>query len=138
MSKPDKRQKASDVFNQTNFVFADKVSFDEAFPEIEDVVVEVKEPGNILRRESKGIHRKPYLGEYIDCSNPLCHNGGFSIGTILREMVRDRQTELETYKICQGAEGSRKGRRKYRDCMNFLEIRVSIKYREVPTEDGGE
>jgi len=38
MSKRDERQKASEVFNEADFVFAQKVSFDEAFPQIEDVV----------------------------------------------------------------------------------------------------
>ena len=138
MSKRDERQKASDVFNEADFVFGRKVSFDEAFPQIEDVVVEVKESGHGIRRDNRRVYRKPYLGEYIDCSNPICYNGGFSIGAILREMVRNRQAELETSKICQGYEGSPKGKRKYRDCVNFFKIKVSVKYKETPSADESE
>lgn len=138
MSKRDKRQKASDVFNESNYLLAEKVSFDQAFPDIEHVVVEYKETGHSVQTGSKRIDRKSYLHEFINCSNPLCYNGGFSIRAILREMVRNRKTELETRKICQGYEGSPKGRRKYGKCVNLFEIQVSIKYKEVPAEDRGE
>lgn len=132
MSKRDERQKASGVFRESNFVFAKKVSFDEAFPEIEDLTVEVEESGHgISDWNRKSTYRKKYFpGEYIDCSNPLCYNGGFSIGSILSEMIRNKQTELETSKLCQGNEGSPKGRRIYRKCINFFKIKVSIKYKK--------
>ena len=137
MSKRDRRQKASDVFRESEFVFAQKVSFEEAFPEIEDLTVEVEESGHgVSEWNRKRTYRKQnFPGEYIDCSNPLCYNGGFSIGSILREMVRNRQTELETSKLCQGNEGSPKGRRIYRKCMNFFKIKVSIKYREASEKE---
>lgn len=129
--KRDERQKASDVFRETNYVFSEKVGFDEAFPEIEDLTVEVIKSGHgIDDWNRKSTYRKQYFpGEYINCSNPLCYNGGFSIGSILREMVRNKQVELETSKICQGNEGSPKGRRIYRKCVNFFKIKVSIKYK---------
>ena len=131
--KQDRRQKASDVFQESKFVFANKVSFEEAFPEIEDLIVEVEESGQgVSERNCKRTYRKQNLpGEYINCSNPLCYNGGFSIGSILREMIRNRQTELETSELCQGNESSLKGRRIYRKCMNSFKIKVSIKYRET-------
>jgi len=137
MSKRDKRQKASDVFNEAQ-EFGRKVSFDEEFPQIEDVVVEVTESGHGVRRGSKKIHRKQRLREHINCNNPICHGGGFSIGAILREMVRSQQTELETTETCQGYEGSPKGRREYGECPNFFEIKVSVKYKKVPPVGEGE
>ena len=132
MSKRDDRLKASDVFRETNYIFAKKVSFDEAFPEIEDLTVEVEEFGHgISGWGQKFIYRKQnFPGECINCSNPLCYNGGFSIGSILREMARNKQTELETEKMCQGYEGSPKGRKRYRDCSNSFKIKISIKYKE--------
>ncbi len=136
MSKRDERQKASDVFRESNFVFAKKVGFDEAFPEIEDLTVEVEESGHGIyewnHKRSYGKHNFP--GEYIDFSNPLCYKGGFSIGSILREMVRNKQTELETLELCQGNEGSPKGRRIYRKCANFFKIKVSIEYKKSKKE----
>lgn len=119
MRKQDRRQKASDIFRETEFVFGRKASFAEVFPEIEDLRVEVEEFGEgTTKWNRERIYRKQgFPGEYIDCHNPLCYNGGFSIGDILREMVRNRQTELETSKLCKGHEGSPKGRRVYRKCI---------------------
>jgi len=130
--------KASDVFREREFVFGDKVSFEKAFPMIEDVQVEVEEdgygPGS--RQGIFGPYRysPPHMGEYINCSNPICYNGGFRIGEILRQMIREKQTDLETSKTCQGYEGSPQGRRKYRECINHFEIKVHIKYKEEKEE----
>lgn len=132
MSKSDDRQKASDVFRESNFLFGRKVGFDEAFPQIEDLIVEVEESGRgIDEWNRKSMYRKEYFpGEYVDCSNSLCYNGGFSIGSILREMVSKKQTELQTSRHCQGHEGSPKGKRIYRKCTNHFTIRVSITYKD--------
>ncbi|HPW98276.1 MAG TPA: hypothetical protein PK218_06940 [Flavobacterium sp.] len=138
MSKRDERQKASDVFRESNFVFSKKVGFDVAFPQIEDLTVEVEESRHgVGDWNRKSTYKKQnFPGEYINCSNSLCYNGGFSIGSILREMVRNKQTELETSKLCQGNEGSPKGRRIYRKCMNFFKIKVSIKYKVESDRNG--
>jgi hypothetical protein len=132
MSKRNERQKASDVFRESNYLFSKKVGFDEAFPQIQDLTVEVEESGRGVgdwkRKSTYGKQNFP--GEYINCRNSLCYNGGFSIGLILREMVRNKQTDLETSESCKGNEGSSKGRRIYGKCMNFFKIKVSIKYKE--------
>jgi len=122
--------KASDVFQKTEYVFSQKASFEEAFPEIEDVSVEVEESGQGVHKGfNKLTYKKKYIGEYINCSNPLCYNGGFSIGGILREMIRNNKVDLETTESCQGYEGSPKGRRRYKPCWNFFKVKVHIKYR---------
>lgn len=133
MSKRDRRQKASDVFRGQDLVFGNKVTFNEAFPEIEDLRVEVEQLGNGVTELNRiQVYNKEYFpGEFIDCKNPLCYNGGFSIGYILRDMVRKGETEFETSIICQGYEGSPKGRRKYGECMNLFKIKVSIQYKET-------
>lgn len=123
-----RRKKASDI----NPFFVNKVDFDKAFPEIEELSVEVEETGKgITKSISRSIYTKDTLpGEYIDCSNPLCYRGGFSIGSILREMIRNKQTESEIEKFCKGKEGSPKGRRIYDDCFNCFDVKVSIKYKK--------
>lgn len=130
----NKIQKASDVFKNSNFVFASKTdSFDKAFPNIEDVKVELKEYGEDVDQWSHNrTYSKQYFpGEYIDCSNKLCYNGGISIGSIIRDMIYNKQTEFETSKLCQGHEGSPKGRRIYRKCLNSFELKVSLKYKPI-------
>lgn len=129
------RKKASEVFaKKKEFLAGQKVSFDKAFPMIDDVTVEVKERGKGVFLDGISRYKKGFIGEYIDCSNSLCYNGGFSIGHILREMIDQKQTDLETSKSCQGYEGSPKGRRRYRICVNSFKIKVHIKYKE---EEGG-
>ena len=129
MSDRDTRMKASDVFKERQPVFGQKVPFEEAFPEIDDVRVEVAESGHGMRGKNKDVHIKGHLGEYIDCSNPLCYRGGFSIGAILRDMVKDRKEQFETTKGCQGYEGSPKGRRKYGSCPHLFRVLVTVKYK---------
>ncbi|EMT38140.1 hypothetical protein TthWC1_2382 [Thermoanaerobacter thermohydrosulfuricus WC1] len=131
----DKRQKASDVFQETNYLFAEKTTFEKAFPMIEDIEVKVIEYGegvNEWNRER--YYNKFTAGEYINCSNRLCYNGGFSLGRIIRYMVMNNMKEYQTKEICQGYEGSPKGRRKYRDCLNTFHITVKIKYKEKQEE----
>ena len=123
------RKKASDVFRDANYMFTTKVSFEEAFPEIEDLKVFVKEYCHGARG---GINTRSYgkeVGEFVDCSNPLCYNGGFSLGKIIRNMAGRKETHKEESVMCQGYEGSPKGRRKYRKCINAFEIVVDIVYK---------
>ncbi|MDE2823841.1 MAG: hypothetical protein OXK79_10090 [Chloroflexota bacterium] len=126
----NKRQKASDVFRETNFVFATKSGFDQAFPEITTVSGTVEEDGDGVSDWRRTRHISENTGEYFDCSNPLCYNGGFSLGGILRAMVATRATHKEDTLFCQGYEGSPKGRRRYRDCMNSFRVTVDIQYRD--------
>ena len=128
--KPKKPPKASDIFRQTNYDFGEKVSFDEAYPGIEDIRVEVIEYGHGAKGGAASYYtRKNTPGEFVNCSNLNCYGGGFSLGQILREMVGKKQKNFETTKTCKGYEGSPKGRKKYRDCFNSFEIKVSIKYK---------
>jgi hypothetical protein len=52
-------------------------------------------------------------------------------------MARDHLPELQVSKFCQGNEGSAKGRRIYRKCLNSFEVKVVIKYKgeSDPTPD---
>jgi hypothetical protein len=128
MTSKDIRKKAQDIFNESEFVFSRKVGFDEAFPEIDDITVEVTEDGHGVYKDiNKRIYSKGSIGEFINCSNPLCYNGGFSIGSIIREMIRNNETLKEVSELCRGNEASPKGKRIYRKCVNFFHINVSNK-----------
>ena len=109
----DDSKKASDVFRDTNYLFSRKVGFDEAFPEIDDLKVVIEECGQGIHEWNRVRHYAMNIGEYINCSNSLCYNGGFSLDRILREMIRNRETHKNETAIWQGYEGSPKGRRKY-------------------------
>lgn len=131
MSSRDRRPKASEIFQRSNLAFARKVGFQEAFPDIEHVSVEVQihSLGGSPSEADKTTYTEATLGEYVDCTNPLCYRGGVSIGGLIREMVRSKATALETTKKCQGYEGSAGGRRKYRECFTIFQIKISIRYK---------
>jgi len=128
------RKKAQDLFNETNFIFAEKVSFVDAFPSIEDIRVEVvrKKGVSIYDKEETLIYTKETIpGEYINCDDPYCYNGGISIGSIIRDMVRNRTTESEIPFIkCKGYLGSPKGKKKYGECYRNYKVKVNISYKD--------
>ncbi len=130
------RKKAQDIFNESEFLFSRKTSFTEAFPEIEDIQVEVKFTGAGIRSWNQTRHlTKESLGEFVNCQNPVCYGGGFSIGEIVREMVRSRKEKFEASRGCRGYEGSPKGRRRYRSCINSFDVKVQIKYKPDATAE---
>ncbi|MGO8835884.1 MAG: hypothetical protein ACLQAH_01245 [Limisphaerales bacterium] len=128
MSSIARRPKAQDVFNEANFVMGTKTTFENAFPEIEQCTVEVKEQGhNVPEWDKVRTVRNP--GQYINCHNKLCYGGGFDVGWTIHEMVGKRETERSGSTLCQGNEASAKGRRIYKKCMTFFEYKISIKYK---------
>ena len=132
MPQRDKRQKASDVFAQTDFFMGGKTSdFSKAFPKIDKLKIEVIEDGegiNEYNREKHFTESNP-PSEYIDCHNSRCYNGGVHIGQLLRYMTETNQTELESRKYCQGYEGSPKGKIKYDECETTFNIKISIVFK---------
>ena len=65
MNPREKRQKAQDVFNQGNYLLAEKTTFEKAFPQVEECVVTVEESSDgIYNRNSPQIYRNP--GQFIN------------------------------------------------------------------------
>lgn len=130
MSRED-RMKASDVHRY--HPLAQTGTFSDVFPEVKSVRMTVSEEGHLtLGRYSYEpkvrVYTEKQFPEYADCSNPKCYNGGVQIAQILREMVLDKKTHLETGKACQGYEGSPKGKRRYGKCVNFFKITADAEY----------
>jgi hypothetical protein len=131
------RQKASDVFADTNFAFATNGPFSEAFPTIEEARIEVEETdfGEPLRTHHENS-KHGGIGEFVDCSNPMCYNGGVNVADVLRHMVRENLTEYETgNQSCQGYEGSPKGRKKHRNCLHGFNVKAWITYKTPPKDE---
>jgi len=126
----EKRQKAQDVFNETNFPFSQKTTFEKAFPEVKSISVDVEEKGRGVY-SGLGLHHygKGNVGEFVNCSNPKCYNGGFNIGETIRSLYFNKNTEAEGKEECQGREGTPKGRRLYDRCENRFSYKVKIEYK---------
>ncbi len=142
----ESRKKPPDTSPETNDLFSNKVSFNEAISETEDIFIEAKEFESSLRKPEYDIEWEKAMGSYssyprvhrysknhlpgenINCSNALCFNGGFSIASIVKTMISKKETFKEGKEHCKGYEGSPKGKRKYRDCTHQFEYKVTIKY----------
>ena len=114
-------------------MFSNPVPFEKAYPEVENISVNVKEAGYMLKRENTFTLTKNNIYPNFSCSNISCKQGGISIERLIRDMIRNKETEINTQLGCKGHEGSPKGRRRGRDCMNHFEIQISIEYKENST-----
>jgi hypothetical protein len=114
-------------------LFGQRGTFDEVFPNIEAIRVEVEERGAGAGGYSKSVttvyEEDTLPGERITCSNPKCRNGGLLLRKVLDRMVRENITQLSISEICNGKEKS--GRRFFQDCINGFEVKVSFNYKET-------
>lgn len=124
-----RRHKASDIFQNTNYLFGEKTSsFDRAFPNIEDIRVSVEEYEDFSKVRDRLLN-KNNAGEYVDCSNRLCYSGGFHLGSLIRRMSENREVEKEVTEYCHGYNGSPKGRKNYGPCEHRFNIKIKIMYK---------
>ena len=128
----ENREKLTDVINITNYVFSRKVdSFTEAYPTIAKLRVEVTE-------SDLGVDKPKYTRTFtegnfshaVNCHNSLCYRGGVELGWIIHDMVRNKQTDLEETKLCQGYEGSPKGKSRYGSCLHMFHIKALVEYKD--------
>ncbi|MFA5975117.1 MAG: hypothetical protein WC859_03015 [Elusimicrobiota bacterium] len=75
------------------------------------------------------ISRIDAVREYIDCHSPLCEAGGFSLGDLLRELIRNRQTEFIGTSFCIGEEQVHPEVPETRACRTRFDVRASLRFR---------
>jgi len=125
-----RREKASDVFKQGGYLLDQRATFAEVFPEIQTLQLEVKELGKGCRSGSVRTYtHERFPGEFVNCSNSLCYNGGVSVAAVVHEAYRQRLTGHAVTRWCQGFNGSPKGRKNYGPCTNEFQISLIITYR---------
>lgn len=78
--------------------------------------------------ELRIIHREA-IREHVDCNNPACFNGGFSLGNVLREMVANRQEEFIGTSFCTGQEGDPEEDMLHASCPTRFDIHANLRYR---------
>lgn len=103
----EKRKKALDIFRESQFVFG-KCEFDEAFPEIAELQVNVQEIRYNVETSRHQYGRN--IGEFINRNNRLCYNGSFSIANILRGMVSEKEKEKDTTVFLRVMKDRQRGR----------------------------
>ena len=120
-------------------LFASEASFGDAFPQIEGGIIEFVEIGEgtdfIIgapwpkQPTYSGRLQLVEAGGLMSCSNPYCNRGGYEIDSDIAEMVRDKCDVKEFSRLCPGDEGSEKGRRPGKKCLNSLRFRIKLRYR---------
>jgi hypothetical protein len=110
-------------------------SFEEAFPELVEALIQYRESGDGIRtfREdpASGTYTNPHQVREprMRCSNERCKRGGYDIEREIRNMIYGKVIEREFVLHCEGDEGSPKGRRKGQKCLNLLHVRLKLKYK---------
>lgn len=106
-------------------------TFEEAFPELENVAIKVA----FLRsggREEKAVTftKDNFPGHSISCINPVCRNGGLSeltIPRLIKKMIFTNKLELKEHEFCRG--GLYTGKKRFNDCGWSFNIEITIQLR---------
>jgi hypothetical protein len=126
-----------DLQHRTEVMMRPVFSFEEKFPELEDVLIEAYQSSGPSEFDEKNLHGQfslkdqwPYEGARFRCSNRLCQRGGFDLGPMIEQTAGQKHTSKSASIRCEGDEGSRLGRRRGRPCTNELHCRVTILYKD--------
>jgi hypothetical protein len=109
------------------------VALDGTLDFIDTLEIRAVEKGRSANPYEIRIIHKDAVRERLDCSNPLCTGGGVSLGDILRDMVRSRQTDFIGASFCTGQEIPHpEVPEPVRSCRNRLEIEATLRFRKSP------
>lgn len=114
-------------------------AFGEKYLEMEDLRIEIDESGVGVcgfgaTEENRVYTLESKIDKFIKCSNSKCYKGGISMRGILQKLddiVSKKQTSCEFDMVCQGDEGSLKGKKLYQHCNNHYKIKIEIKYKKL-------
>ncbi len=103
------------------------------FPQIETIQIEVDRAEGVWEKDRsvRRYDRESFRGEAIPCGNHTCFGGFADLTSIIREMVRNKETHRESREGCPGYEGSPKGKILRRRCRYRFIIRIDIKYHDA-------
>ncbi len=102
------------------------IAIDGTLDKLERLRVIVKEKGRNAEPFDLRIYAKEAVREHVDCNNPLCFNGGISLGDVLREMVRGHQEDFIGTSFCTGQEGDPDEGGPYPSCDTRFEIEATL------------
>ena len=105
------------------------IAIDGTMDKIDKLRVFVKEIGRNAEPFELRIIHKEAVREHVDCNNPVCYNGGISLGNMLREMVAARQEEFIGTSFCTGQEGDPEELGPHPSCQTRFEIEAVLRYR---------
>lgn len=84
-------------------LFSELTTFEDAFPQLEDAIVECREEGEgATGTAARAAAVDETLEGLIPCSNPACRSGGFEVDLLFHAMVQTGQAEREGVLACPG------------------------------------
>ncbi|MBC7980298.1 MAG: hypothetical protein H7Y36_07020 [Armatimonadetes bacterium] len=117
---------AQDGIEKGSFVFGNKTTFREAYPQVVSLQVEITAlPLGFGKAETDlyTLDRPP--GQVSPCPNPQCSEGGFDVGSFLYHLIRESKTEGVSGGGCVGEERLGRGRR---SCFYSFSAKAAIGY----------
>ncbi len=115
---------------ETSPLIGKLVSFAKAYPQIEDIEVQVCQTEDTVPEwRMTQTFNKSNIPQTVGCLNSRCQQGGFQIRQKVYFMVESHETEGECEGGCDGHEGSPKGRRKGDPCTNYFRVKIQITYK---------
>jgi hypothetical protein len=109
-----------------NYVFARAGSFEELYPEVDNINLEIKElinPGWKKPEKIYHFNNKSNTNDFYPCTNPFCLGSGFSISPILAKAIANKETLISTGEHCGSNESGG------RPCLHFFRIEGEVKYK---------
>ena len=105
------------------------VAIDGTLDKLDRIQIVVREVGKNAEPFELRIIHKDAMREFVDCNNPACFNGGFSLGGVLREMVLGRQEEFIGTNFCTGQEGDPEDSGPHPSCATRFEVQTILRFK---------
>lgn len=104
-------------------------TFSQAFPHIGQFKIEVDQGDAVWGEAVPGYFSSVFTANHppppvIGCSNRLCQQGGLRIEALIPGPASEYPYSYENIFRCNGHEGSPKGRRIGRSCMNSFRVKM--------------
>ena len=122
-----RRKKLSEIEAQTTYLLGTPTTFENAFPTVETMRVEIRPYGEGYRlfpgqEELVEVYENRRIPRILDCRNRLCNRGGIDLNDLVCSVVQKKLTEFEGSRGC-------KGREKTGSCDTRCKVKISVKYK---------
>jgi hypothetical protein len=114
--------------DRSHRIFMKLGTFEEAFPTLDDAVVEFTEFDFLMEKRTE-VWRLAWQSGLAPCGNPFCRRGGYELDREVSRMVRAQEAVKDIEVYCHGDEGSPKGRKIGRRCQHKIEAKIVLKYK---------